>query len=152
MFTRQQLILVQNAHRRGANMFKESTDDVDTQLRKQLQSLSPKFHKITETVLMRVRDLVGLMMDGATKGKDGDVILYTEPGSKEAAQSAVRLVVSEWTAHWRIGDYDRIKATDTAIPEYYHDDSDDEDGSADGEKVEEHEFSAFMKKAKEESD
>lgn len=131
MYLRQKRIMVGQANLRGQNMFKDSAEDIDKQLKAQLNSLKKQFDEVIAEALSRVRQHVRVMLDNASKTQhDDESVVQLAPKSKERAQKTMRRILSEWAAHWRIGDFVdlTIETMDMAIPSrYYEADEDDVD-------------------------
>jgi hypothetical protein len=129
MYLRQRKIMVAQAKLRGNNMFKDSAEDIDKQLKAQLNSLKKSFDEVIDEALSRVRQHVRVMLDNASNAQhDDESAVQLAPRSKERAQKTMRRILSEWAAHWRIGDYTDLtfETMDMAIPERYYDPNEDD--------------------------
>jgi hypothetical protein len=132
MFQRQQNLLTSQAALRGNNLFKDSADNVDKQLKTQLGSLKPEFDEVIAEALRRVKQHVSIMLDNAVRKQEDNISTHLPPASKEKAQRSIRKSLAEWTALWRFGDFVdlTIVTMNQEIPERYDDDDEDDEQDA----------------------
>ena len=108
-------------------MFDHSSTEISTKLNQKLKKQLKDFDGVVTFSLDRVSTHVMLLVNNASRANlDEDT---TDNGGgkalshKQKSQKAVRKVIAEWAAHWRMGDYEDVEKQmqDVAIPEEYLD-------------------------------
>lgn len=130
MYERQRRAMLAQARLRGTNMFRDSVDDIDRQLKASFNSIKKEFDHVIDDAIRRVKLHVRMMLDERMRveEKTRRPVSPRVEGLVANTQLAVGRVVSEWQAQWRIGDYVDLTIEDTcyAIPDLYCEDNEDE--------------------------
>ncbi|KAB5566086.1 hypothetical protein GE09DRAFT_1283951 [Coniochaeta sp. 2T2.1] len=141
-FARQEQILVDFAARRGANMFKEATDQIAENLGGQLYAAHRRLVRLTDEIRTRLVNAILLILnpegEDETPSDDNNSQDNHAAGPRTAEKRNVQETTLQWEAMWRMGTEQdtSLEACDVAIPESYYvnaedaEDADDDENSS----------------------
>ncbi|KAB5542804.1 hypothetical protein GE09DRAFT_1289470 [Coniochaeta sp. 2T2.1] len=143
-FARQEQILVDFAARRGANMFKEATDQIAENLGAQLSAAHRRLARSMDEIRMRLANAILLILkpegEDETPSDDNNSQENHAAGPRAAEKRNVQEIMLQWEAMWRMRTEQdtSLEACEAAIPDSYYvnaedaEDADDDEDSSTG--------------------